>query len=58
MWRDSLSATDESTMKKNKAKVKAGKLGGQAGTGKSKRRGDSNFYRELVAKREAKRLTK
>lgn len=42
-------------MKKNKAKVKAGKLGGKAGTGESKRRGNSQFYKDLVAKREAKR---
>lgn len=42
-------------MKKDRKKVKAGKLGGMAGTGRAKSRGDANYYRELVAKREAKR---
>lgn len=42
-------------MKKDRKKVKAGKLGGQSGTGKAKVRGDSQYYKDLVAKREAKR---
>lgn len=42
-------------MSKNRKKARAGKLGGRAGTGSSKRRGDSLFYSDLVAKREAKR---
>lgn len=42
-------------MKKNRKKARAGKRGGRAGTGKAKCRGDSLFYSELVAKREAKR---
>ena len=32
-----------------------GSKGGKAGTGKSKRRGDSDFYKRLTAMREAKR---
>jgi hypothetical protein len=51
-------------VKKDEAKVRAGTLGGQAGTGKAKRRGGktraevSAYMRSLVALREAKREAK
>jgi len=35
-----------------------GQIGGQAGTGKSKVRGDSNYYRALRAKRTSKKARK
>lgn len=35
--------------------AKIGKRGGKAGTGKSKKRGNSNYYRELALKRHGKR---
>jgi hypothetical protein len=42
---------------KNKTKARAGKLGGKSGTGKSKRRGNAEYYRNLVRLREAKKLS-
>lgn len=41
-----------------KIKIKAGRKGGRSGTGAAKRRGDAEYYRQLVAKREAKRHAK
>lgn len=43
------------TTRITKLKRKAGRKGGCAGIGASKVRGDAEYYRQLVAKREAKR---
>lgn len=38
-------------MDTSKAAAVLGRLGGKAGTGKAKRRGGSEYYRALIAKR-------
>jgi hypothetical protein len=42
-------------MAKSKAAQELGARGGKAGRGKSKVRGDAEYYRKMVAKRWAKR---
>lgn len=44
-------------MNPSKAAATLGRLGGKAGTGKAKRRGNSAYYRALVAKRKDRKTS-